>query len=95
LKQSEYLKLDADDIPSYLDFVSCVISVFEGVSFFVHTTHSHTPDAPRYRVFILLSRDVSAEEYSLLAQIVKKKFPVSFDKHGRSVKQMMYLSTQN
>ena len=36
------LKLDVDEIPSYLDFVSCVESVLQGYSFFVHSTHSHT-----------------------------------------------------
>lgn len=84
------LKLDVDEIPSYLDFVSCVESVLQGYSFFVHSTHSHTKAAPRYRVFILLSRNVTSEEYGALAAVVEKKFPISFDEHGRSVKQIMY-----
>lgn len=84
------LKLDVDDIPSYVDFVSCVSSVLKGSCFFLHSTHSHTKSNPRYRVFILLSRDVTVEEYSLIASVVEKKFPISFDEHGRSVKQIMY-----
>lgn len=39
-------------------------------SFFLHTTHSHTPEAPRLRLIVPLDRDVSAEEYRALIRRV-------------------------
>jgi hypothetical protein len=36
---------------------------FAEVDAFLHTTHSHTPDAPRARAFLLLSRPVTGDDY--------------------------------
>lgn len=37
---------------------------------FTHTTHSSTPEAPRARVFILLSRPVTADEYRIVYSVI-------------------------
>lgn len=61
------LTLDADtahgtDIPDTLPLYG-----WRGL---VHTTWTHTPDMPRYRVLLPLSRRVSPEEYRSLVEIV-------------------------
>jgi hypothetical protein len=65
--------------------------------YFFHTTRSHTPEAPRFRVGVPLSRDVSAAEYVRLVAYITGTFfsnarldPGSFE-HAR----IMYLPVQN
>ena len=38
----------------------------------MYSTHKHTPDAPRVRLIIPLSREVSAEEYAPISRMVAK-----------------------
>lgn len=54
------LVLDVDRNGPRLDRI---LRVFRGVLGVVYTSHSHTPDAPRYRAILVLSRPVSADEY--------------------------------
>ena len=51
-----------------------------GVKTLVHTTFSSTPDKPRYRVIIPLSRPVSPFEYETAAtDLMERVGPASFD----------------
>lgn len=43
---------------------------FSRYASFTHTTHTSTPEAPRVRVFILLSRPVTADEYRIVYSII-------------------------
>lgn len=36
----------------------------------IHTTHSHTPESPRYRIVAPLTRPVTADEYEALARLI-------------------------
>lgn len=61
------LTLDADHArPGLIADVSLEI----GCAGTWHTTWSHTPDAPRYRLLLPLSRDVTPEEYWRLAHVL-------------------------
>ena len=53
--------LDADSIPADVDFISQVKETLAEVEYFIYSTHSHTPETPRYRVAILLDREVSED----------------------------------
>jgi len=45
------------------------------VSYIAHTTYSHTPDAPRWRVAILTSRSMFPEEYRIVWHYVAERIP--------------------
>jgi putative DNA primase/helicase len=60
-----------------------------------HTTRSHMPDEPRFRVVVPLSRDVSKEEYTALTPEVVKLFGVPADAVSARPAQMMYLPVRN
>jgi hypothetical protein len=45
---------------------SCLVTAFAGTAAFLHTTWSSTPERPRARCFILLSRAVTVDEYRVL-----------------------------
>ncbi len=58
------LTLDSDSAPR--DFADRAALLLPGAAL-LHTTYSHTPDSPRWRVIIPLDRRVNAEEYHALA----------------------------
>ncbi|PFG40606.1 AAA domain-containing protein [Georgenia soli] len=81
------LALDADSAtPELVERVKAL-----GVATLVHTTWSHTPDEPRYRILILLDRDVSPEEYRLLARAVMKALGIEqFDTSCEQAERFMF-----
>jgi len=91
MESRSLITLDLDDCPAgYLSTLAERL----GYDCFVYTTHSHTPEAPRYRVLVFLTRDVSADEYNAIAHYLAHDLgsehvdPCSF-----RVAQLMYWPT--
>ena len=83
--------LDADNIPGDTDFPALVRKALPGVEWFLYSTHKHTPQAPRYRLVILLDREVSEEEYPPLMRQVAKDIGMDyFDDSTYQANRMMY-----
>lgn len=83
--------LDADSIPSGLDFIAVTASALVGVTYFIYSTHSHIPEAPRYRIVILFGREVSEDEYPALMRMVAKQIGLDFfDDTTYQANRMMY-----
>ena len=60
----------------------------------LYTTHSHTPAAPRARLLLPLSRDVSPEEYNAIARYLAQELGMDMvDPCSFEVNQMMYWPT--
>lgn len=86
------VNLDVDHpAPGFLD------SLNPDFAAIVTTTHSSTPDEPRYRVVIPLARDVSEEEYApcarRLAVLVCGEDMAGLDPASFKATQMMYFSS--
>src|SRR5699024_4347176 len=60
-----FITLDLDDAPT--DLIDQLHAAF-ACDWFAHTSSSHTPDNPRWRILIWLSRDVHADEYTAVAR---------------------------
>lgn len=57
----------------------------------VYSTHSHTPDSPRLRFLIPLSREVDREEYEAIARLVANWIGIeSFDDTTYQPNRLMY-----
>jgi len=57
----------------------------------VYTTHKHTPEKPRLRLIIPLSRDISEEEYPAVARMVAKDIGIDlFDDTTYEPCRLMY-----
>jgi hypothetical protein len=57
----------------------------------VYSTHSHTPDAPRLRVVIPLSREVTSDEYAALSRLVANEIGMDFfDDSTYEPERLMY-----
>lgn len=66
--------------------------LYTGVSWLVYSTHSHTEAAPRLRVIMPLSRDVSTDEYEPVARRVAADIGITaVDAASYRVAQLMYL----
>lgn len=85
------LTMDADHADvSYIDrflqnfrYASCV-----------YTTHGHTPEAPRCRIIVPLTRDVSPDEYVALTRFLAADWGIDqFDECSYKPNQLMYWPT--
>lgn len=69
-----------DDITMLFDFGCCIYS-----------THKHTPEEPRLRLIIPLSRDVSEDEYPAVARMLAKDIGIDlFDDTTYQPHRLMY-----
>lgn len=66
-----------------------------GYAYAWHTTRSHTEDAPRLRIVVPLSRDVTPAEYRLIVPALARVFGAVIDPASVKPAQMMYLPVQN
>ena len=83
--------LDADKIKQDDDFPAKVKQALSGTDYFLYSTHSHTPAAPRFRVAIRLGREVSEDEYPALMRMVAKEIGIDyFDDSTYQANRMMY-----
>jgi len=58
---------------------------------FLHTTHSHTPEAPRVRIGIPLTRDVTPEELNAVTRYIADMWGIDqFDECSYRPHQLMY-----
>ena len=85
------ITLDLDDCPqSFIDELPRLLPY----DCFVYTTHSHTPEAPRYRVLVFLTRDISADEYNAIAHYLAHDIGAEHvDPCSFRVAQLMYWPT--
>ena len=83
--------LDADNIPGDVNFPALCREKLIGVEWFLYSTHKYTPEAPRYRLVILLDREVSEEEYPPLMRMIAKQLGMDFfDDTTYQANRMMY-----
>ena len=60
----------------------------------LYSTHSHTPEAPRYRIITPLALDVTPEEYVALARLLAKEWSIDcIDACSYRAHQLMYWPT--
>lgn len=86
--------LDADHIKDAPVFLAALDAALKGVRYFLYSTHSHTPEAPRYRIIILFGREVSEDEYPALMRMVAKSIGIDyFDDTTYQANRLMYWSS--
>ncbi|MFP3153402.1 hypothetical protein LQZ18_03040 [Lachnospiraceae bacterium ZAX-1] len=67
------------------------LEMLTGYKCAVYSTHSHTPEAPRLRVVIPLSREVSPDEYAALSRLVAAEIGMDyFDDSTYEPERLMY-----
>ena len=83
------ITLDIDyGTPNVPDIVADMLC---GTAWCLYTTHSHTPQTPRYRLVIPLSREVSADEYTPIALRIADDIGITlFDQSTYEPSRLMY-----
>jgi putative DNA primase/helicase len=60
-------------------------------AFVIHSTHSHRPDEPRYRLILPLDRDVTVSEYVPIARRIAEYIDIeAFDETGYQPYRLMF-----
>lgn len=88
--------LDYDNLPAgtSLDDVELALSLGLDCAFAAYTTFRHTPDAPRFRVFVPLSRAVSPAEYGKVVEQIRDAIDLEgLDDCSYKVNQIMFLAS--
>jgi hypothetical protein len=88
--------LDFDDLPvgTTMDDVELALSFGLNCAFAAYTTFRHTPEAPRFRVFVPLSRAVSPVEYSGVVDQIREAIGLEgLDDCSYTVNQIMFLAS--
>lgn len=81
--------LDADSPAK--DFLTDLDLGMGNTAWGLYTTHSHTANAPRYRVLIPLSRAVTADEYKAIARLLAKDINIdAMDPTTYEPERLMY-----
>ena len=85
------LTFDLDECPAGFNPEPLIREKLPGVAAIGYTTHKHTPQAPRWRVFIPLSEEVTPFRYEGIARYVASVLCMQFmDKTTFQYNRMMY-----
>lgn len=85
------LTMDAD--ASSPQFIETYVMLSPYASY-VYTTHGHTPEAPRVRIIVPFTRDVSSDEYQAIARYFAAEWGIDqFDECSYRPHQLMYWPT--
>lgn len=89
------LTLDADSIESLEDFLFDVDMALDGVQYLIHSTLSHTPDAPRVRLLVPLNQEVDAEKHEAVARKIADNIGLEyFDRTTFDVNRLVYFPSK-
>ena len=72
------ITLDIDYLPTDVDLAQ-VLAEKLPYAWLIHTTLSHTPDSPRWRIWIWLARDITADEYGAVARRIAQDINPGLD----------------
>lgn len=83
--------LDYDDVNDLKALHNSIKEQLSKVSWFWHTTFSHTTDAPRIRLLVPLNESINAEEYRMYSKVVSNKIGHKVDEGSYQPSRCMAL----
>ena len=90
----QIVTLDADFLEKGQDLSDMMLEASSDVGFVVYSTHKHTPEKPRQRIVIPMSREVTPEEYEAIARKIAQKINIEvFDDLTYEPHRLMYWSS--
>lgn len=85
----QIISLDIDDADE--NTLKQLRDWLKGRAYIIHSTHSSTPESPRYRVVAPLNRIVQSDEYGALMRILSDKFNIPIDESTFDFSRIMFL----
>ena len=89
VRYRQILSLDIDEGGGHT--LSVLREWLNGKSYIIHSTHSSTPDNPRFRVVCPLNRNVQADEYGAIMRVLHDKFKLPLDVATFDFNRIMFL----
>lgn len=83
--------LDYDDIADFKALHNSIREQLSDVSWFWHTTFSHTTNAPRIRLFVVLNESINADEYRIYSKVIANKIGHKVDESSFQPSRCMAL----
>ncbi|OXM15445.1 DUF927 domain-containing protein [Paenibacillus herberti] len=84
------ITLDADNVSTSFPFM--VELMIGGTAYVIYSTHSHRSDQHKYRLIILVDREMTPDECSAVSRMIAKLIGMdNFDKTTFDVNRLMYL----
>ena len=89
VKERYLITLDADNPGE--DFIVDLDMELGGMEYVLYSTHSHTPDNPRYRVIIPVDRPMTPDEYQAVSRRIADNIGIEFfDPSTHQAERLMY-----
>lgn len=89
VKYRQILSLDIDEPTD--DTLDDLRVWLDGKAYVLHSTHSSTPESPRYRVVAPLNRIVQADEHGAIMRVLHDKFKLPLDVATFDFNRIMFL----
>lgn len=83
--------LDYDEISDFKALHNSIREQLSDVSWFWHTTFSHTTNAPRIRLLVPLDESINAEEYRICSKVIANKIGHKVDEGSYQPSRCMAL----
>lgn len=91
IRSRALLTLDADHVSNADAFLSSVRQQLSDTAWALYSTHSHTPDKPRFRLVIPLGRKVAPDEYEPIGRRIAQRIDIeSMDPTTYEASRFMY-----
>lgn len=91
VKYRDLITLDADNIPSNIDFPATVTAKKLDCALLIYPTHSATPERQRYRIIIPLTAKLPVEQYEPTARAIARQIGIDyFDPTTYEASRLMY-----
>lgn len=91
VKYRSLVTLDADNCTKADKFSKLAADELAGIKAVMYTTHSHTPEKPRWRIVIALKEKITPEQYEPVARKIADKIGIDFfDPTTYEASRLMY-----
>ncbi|PCF55057.1 hypothetical protein B5C01_06575 [Staphylococcus delphini] len=85
------LVIDYDDLDSSIDFIQLIYDCIGKLSYCIYSTYNHTPEKPRYRLVIPLSKPLDSKYYKDAIALFGEHIGLKYDESSKVASQVQAL----
>lgn len=85
------LVIDYDELDSSIDFIQVIYDRIDKLSYCIYSTYNHTPEKPRYRLVIPLSKPLDSKYYKDAIALFGEHIRLKYDESSKVASQVQAL----
>ncbi|EHD0313169.1 mobile element-associated protein [Staphylococcus pseudintermedius] len=85
------LVIDYDELDSSIDFIQTIYDRIGKLSYCIYSTYNHTPEKPRYRLVVPLSRPLDSKCYKNAIALFGEHIGLKYDESSKVASQVQAL----